>query len=193
MGDPTAVGKQLAALHKPWLSLLFKFSKAFCLVCFLLFFNHFLDTGRIPLVYLDQPRNTIYDEIRMQDIEQGCIIYDLNAGDSFERAGYTLTITRAYVAKSDTEHFLQVELLIEKADPWMDNADDLTDFISFCDKNGMPLENKSRNGQSHGNMAVYQYLGVLLPEPAPDTVILNLNVGNIHESLEIGGVNLAEE
>ena len=36
MGDPEAIGKQLAALHKPWLNTLLRLSRAFCVVCLLL-------------------------------------------------------------------------------------------------------------------------------------------------------------
>ena len=44
MGDPHIIGRQLAQVHKPWLSRLYSFSKVWLIVCFLLFFNQFFDT-----------------------------------------------------------------------------------------------------------------------------------------------------
>jgi len=182
MGDPTAVGKQLAALHKPWLGWLAAASKVWLLLCIAMMLV-MLWQGSSAIRPLHRQAADRYAHYVEMAQAEGASIEVLPTGDGFSLGDYTVRIERAFLARQADKRHLLVEVLWT-ADRYHNDLGRAFKRLTITDAAGMILADQADN-ISYGARQTRQYFYFPLPKDTPIPLYARYTLGGITETAVI--------
>ena len=134
MGDPAEVGRQLAALHKPWLSWMLTAAKVWLAASVLLALVIQGQGSRQIRPLFTKLSDAAFDGQIEQALQEGFSAEACDAMAGFEQAGYWVRIERASVVQKDAEQYLLLEVRWT-AERYRNDLDGALQRLYFTDGN----------------------------------------------------------
>jgi len=183
MGDPTAVGKQLAALHKPWLGWLAAASKVWLLLCIAMMLV-MLWQGSSAIRPLHRQAADRYAHYVEMAQAEGASIEVLPTGGGFSLGDYTVRIERAFLARQADKRHLLVEVLWT-ADRYHNDLGRAFKRLTITDAAGTILADQA-DSTSYGARQTRQYFYFTVPADPPMPLYARYTLGGITETIRLG-------